>query len=484
MRRPTVPSLRTILALLAGSVGATVAAPAEAAIVTLRVNTLADSDLSTHCMGGTSTCTLRAAFRIADQRPTDDFDVILDVATTDSAPYAVNSSALTLRRGRVEVFTPTGLPSKGIIDARSQSWRVIEVTGDTGFFPSLDLRGVTIRNGRVGDEEGGGGIRVGARAFVGLADSVVEGNVAGIGAGIAVETSASVNIINTIVRNNKIRASEQGTCGTGFFTVAGGLSLNGRAMILSSTFENNAACRGAGIMVSGGNLTMENSTLRGNRADIVGGALFVTGGTSSNAITLRFNTISLNEAARVHPSNQFAYGGGIAIRSFPGSLILSGNVIAQNKLVTVDTRIAGPEGVKTGGIDCLIEGATPLFDTFGNFFGTVGSTNSTNVVASIPIAGTMVRLSDCVPFRKDSNAGRDGVQLNALLTYQDTSFANPFQSSYFTSTSAIITGDGFRKSSTSSGNHRCLSGDQRGRTRPTASSNVCDMGSIETGATF
>jgi hypothetical protein len=475
-RRPTA-----IAAAAAFGLTALAALDAQAAFVTLHVNSRADADGAAHCTGA-NPCTLRAAFRIAEAAPSDFHTVVLDVETSPGAPYVLDAP-LVLRRGRVEVLSASGLPARAVIDAQARGHRAFSVVPDAGFSPSLALEGVTVQNGRqlsTGQSGQGGGLLVTGNGTLALRDSIVQDNVSsGNGAGLASAGTASVHVSNTLFRRNRNHNVGTDGCGGGAFGSGGGIHAGGgtRLMVLSSTFDENAACRGGGIHAQSVALTVENSTFSRNRADTKGGGLLLESGEASKTVQLRFNTIADNVAGFTFPSNELAAGAGIFFRSVPSFVVLSGNVLAANRLNGQDGRLFTAIG--TPGYDCAIEGQTPPADSFGNFIGTMGS-GTTNRTGTVTLGGVATRVSDCVPLRTMSNAGRDGTRLDPRLTFVTSGIsASPFQTPFFTSANTIITNDGFRKTSTTSTRHFCLGGDQRAFVRPNASAGMCDIGSIE-----
>jgi hypothetical protein len=159
---------------------------------------------------------------------------------------------------------------------------------------ALTLNGVTVQNntGGNGGEGLGGAIYVGSGAVT-LNNSTLSGNAAqgGGGGAIYVNGGASATLINSTLSVNTAQAG-------------GGLYNDGTVTLTNVTFSGNTA-RGAdgvsgatglggAIFVGSGAVTLNNSTLSNNAAQVGGGgAIYVNGGASA---TLSNSTVSGNTA--------------------------------------------------------------------------------------------------------------------------------------------------------------------------------------------
>lgn len=175
--------------------------------------------------------------------------------------------------------------------------RVIELHGTD----TITFIGVTIANGKVG--QNGGGIGVGD-ATLSVIESSFSGNSGGSGGGIG-SSSGTVIVSGSTFSNNSAVVS-----GAGIHTQAG------TVVVSNSTFSNNSASvKGGGIGSPGGNVTVTNSTFSGNSADLGGGIWNNVLGT----LTVTNSTFSGNLAS--------TDGGGI-LNS--GTLNLSNTILANS----------------------------------------------------------------------------------------------------------------------------------------------------------
>ena len=153
----------------------------------------------------------------------------------------------------------------------------------------VTIAGVTIRNGFVTGESGGG-IRM-SSSTVSIEDSVVEENQTANNGGGIHNGFSTLNIARSTIRSN--RAGDTG----------GGLFVFGRTTIRDSTLSGNDAQEGGGIQNSD-QVTLINSTLSGNHAYGDGGGIY-----NSSETFLYNTTIADNDAN--HQSVMFGSGGGV-----------------------------------------------------------------------------------------------------------------------------------------------------------------------------
>jgi hypothetical protein len=149
-------------------------------------------------------------------------------------------------------------------------------------FSQLDLSGVTIRNGQV---QFGAGVYVGWRGRLEMRDAVVTMNHAQImGGGVHVECEAGAVLERVTITDNMAdeRGGGLGACGWTHLVDSsvsgnsapwgGGVAVNGRGRIESSTIADNTATDfGGGGVVNEGWLTVVDSTIHGNSASLGGG---------------------------------------------------------------------------------------------------------------------------------------------------------------------------------------------------------------------
>jgi hypothetical protein len=184
------------------------------------------------------------------------------------------------------------------------------------------LTGVSLRNGAVHPETGGGGGGVRNVGQLRLVLSVVEGNTSGGGGGL-LNFGGTLTIESSTIRGN----SASGTSGN-----AGGISNSGTLTIQDSTISENstlgptASSNGAGIGTFSGLVTLTNVTISGNKAFGNGGGIHQ--GPFADKLKLFNVTITGNEAR--------AQGGGISVHGLAPEPL--NTIIAANRAV-----VAGPE---------------------------------------------------------------------------------------------------------------------------------------------
>jgi len=261
---------------------------------------------------GTTACTVRAAVQEANALG-GSTRIVLPVGVSyllTIAGAGENAGAtgdLDVTAPLVEIAGPPtgGLPilDGGMLD------RVLDVA--TG--SSLTLSRVVVRGGKAPSGEDGGGVRMSSvyTASILTLDQVeISGNSAAFGGGVF--------MLSGIVVDSRIVGNTASLAG-------GGLTIDGSALVLRSTFagnEVNAAAAGGGSALYVGALTsdrvaIENSTLVENEflSGALGGAILVTSG----QIHLRNVTVARN----------FVIGGG-AIMSYSGKPVdLWSSIVAE-----------------------------------------------------------------------------------------------------------------------------------------------------------
>ncbi len=311
-RKPNVhPLSRAIAVTLAVGLGLG-AAQAQAATVT--VTSSADP-------GTTTTCTLRQAITTVNHGATASSDegncranytgslgsndtIVFD---TDTFP-AGGANTITLAGSRLAIsaaYLTIDASANGhvTVDANHASGVMIDTAAAGG---RLELRQLTLRNGKVtsadcGGYEQGGAVCIPDADLITKHGTIV-GNAAYHGGGIYSDTG-KVTLINSTLQGNTA-----GRSGGGIYTGDGNLRLVG------STVDNNSADYGGAIRSSDGDVTLVNSTLSGNTASW-GGAIHA----SSGSLILSNSTASGNTAS---------YGG--AIYSADASISLTNSTLAHN----------------------------------------------------------------------------------------------------------------------------------------------------------
>lgn len=179
-----------------------------------------------------------------------------------------------------------------VIDANSFD-RGIQIFGAG----HLVLSGITLKNGIVHPDTGGGGGGLNNSGVLHLVLSIVEGSSSGGGGGLF--NSGTATIESSTFRGN----SASGITG------AGGAIMNfGTMTIGTSTFTDNAtlgpsASANGGAISNVGDMAITNTTISGNRAYGHGGGIFQA--FTADSLTLRHVTITANEARLL--------GGGLSV---------------------------------------------------------------------------------------------------------------------------------------------------------------------------
>ncbi len=439
---------------------------------TLRVNNRADTTGTTFCSGSAaSPCTIRRVFELADQNPGEFFTVHVDVI----GRHFLNSS-LTLRKGTVHLIGNTNDASSMVIDGQN-THRIIAIRPDEGALPYLKVEKMSLSNGSSFDQ--GAGVYVGSKGSFDAQEAIISDNVSNLwGSGIFAGQDATVGLYRTRVERNINR--QIGACGGGVTSTGGGVaaSSGSRVDIISSMIRGNKACRGAGIWSAGtARLTMVNSTITENEADLRGGGIMLQGSSSnSTTVTLKFNTIVNNIVRFSGGSSELAYGAGLAVTDFNATLFLSGNIIAENRIPGPDSRVVN--AVKTAGFDCLFDSSNPTVNSYSNLLGTSGS-SSVRVTGPVTFGGTTRTLSDCQPLRSRSFAGIDSRRLSPKLSApQSAGGSGAVGLHVMVPASDSLVNNNFRNVSTAP-DHSCIFTDARSFLRPMFPMGVCDVGAVE-----
>src|SRR5690606_18672701 len=136
--------------------------------------------------------------------------------------------------------------------------RILDVQGSPGWTPVVAIKGLTIRGGHA-VSGGGGYIR---NAYLSLVNSIVRDNVSSSwGSGLYAGSNVQLILSNCLVRGNLNLQAQTNSCG-GVTAGGGGVAVNGGLLhSYKTTFMDNQACRGAGVAIYNGELSMESSTI-------------------------------------------------------------------------------------------------------------------------------------------------------------------------------------------------------------------------------
>jgi len=265
-------------------------------------------------------CTLRAA--IEESNATAGRQHV--VVPGGSGPYELTLGAITITQP-VDI-EGTGIPT---VDAGYRHG-IFQVNSTD----DMVLRGLRLERGDV--RQGGSGAFGGAlnitSSSVELLDSVVRDSVASNGGGIAVDDSQLV-IRRTIVQGNRAGREDVATDYIGGINqIGGGLaSVNSDLNIESTSFAENEAARGGGLMIAGaGHVDIANTAIVLNRSSSQGAGLLVYPNEGDGPdLHITWSTIARNEAGGSYGgSDRERAGGGIFASS--GELIIANSILAEN----------------------------------------------------------------------------------------------------------------------------------------------------------
>jgi CSLREA domain-containing protein len=221
----------------------------------------------------TRSCTLRAAIMEANAR------FAWDTINLPRGTFSLTISGLddTAAQGDLDITSSVTIngagPALTVIDASSiapQRDRVFDVhPGAELALNGLRITGGQLQSGFAGGDGGGirvhGGKDVQSAGDARLVNVLVNGNQAGVGAGIAVRANGFFSLADSTIDDNQ--ATSDG----------GGISVvDGLLMMWKSTVSRNTSGRsGGGIQYVGSWIIVENSTISMNTAATNGGGLFL-----------------------------------------------------------------------------------------------------------------------------------------------------------------------------------------------------------------
>jgi uncharacterized repeat protein (TIGR01451 family) len=312
---------------------------AMAGAATYTVDTSSDNGGLTACTDASNDCTLRGA--ISNANATPDSDVI-----TFAGSYTIilTGSTLTINdaatAGSLTITKSTGA-SNFVIDADYRpnhfvrGFRIL-VGGD------LTLNGVTVKNGgsRFFNEttKGGGGILNEGTLL--LTNSTVSGNEAEDGdgssdpsnkggGGIFNSTNAIMTLENTTVSGNRGDNGGGGIYNEGTLTLTNSTVSGNSVPLVSLRLLDLSTCFGGGGICNMGTLNLTNSTVRDNSVAFAGGG----GGITNRRGTLNLtNCAVVNNNGGIYPPNHPSGGGGGGISNLAGNLILVNVTVAGNSI--------------------------------------------------------------------------------------------------------------------------------------------------------
>jgi CSLREA domain-containing protein len=310
-------ALLALLSLVLSGVGSrpAQAAPArQGAGVEFTVDSIADdADADPGdgvCATSVGECTLRAAIEETNNLP-------------DAGTINVPDGIYNLSLGRLEIEDDLAIIGAG------QDATIVDGGGTDLVFAVLvgtvDISGMTIRNGSGEYPPGGGGIfNAGTLTLTNctISDNIQDGN--------------GIHSVGTLILTNCTVSGNVAPMGGGIYNESGTLT------VIDSTISGNIAFDGGGIYNdSGGTLTLDNSTISGNRATPYSGG----GIENSGTLTVANSTISGNTAdlggggisnsgvltitnSTINGNTSYDYSGGI--HNEAGLMMLTNSTISGN----------------------------------------------------------------------------------------------------------------------------------------------------------
>lgn len=246
-------------------------------------------------------CTLRAAVQQANAWPGEDYIVLPAGTYTLTITGTNEDAAATGDLDITDTLVISGAGQGGSIIDGGNLDRVFDIKAGA----AAEISGVTIQNGFV-QQQAGGGIRNLGRLT--LRSTTISDNTAA-GAGFqgitggglyhfaSSESSETLTLENVTVTGNSadstsLGAQPLGVSGGGIAIVAGKVSITGSTITGNEADTVNDIANGGGIYINDGDITIDSSTIAGNTAEQLGGGIANFG-----ALTLTGSTVSGNTAA-------------------------------------------------------------------------------------------------------------------------------------------------------------------------------------------
>jgi hypothetical protein len=368
-------------------------------------------------------CVPSTVMNLLDSGPGSLRQAILDTPSGGTVDFQSGlTGTIPLTSGELAIgqnLTITGPGANVITVSGNNASRVFDI----GASSTVAISGLTIANGNVVDDNGGG---ISNNGTLTVSDCIVRDNTAlddtgfdnnGNGGGISNNGTLAVSnstISNNSAQNNASFASSESS-GNG-----GGITNNGTLTVSNSTISNNSAQNNAffafledggdgGGITNNGTLTVSNSTISNNSAQNNAFIGFSEssgngGGISSNGTLSITNTTISNNSSQNNDFQSFASGNGGGISS-NGTLAASNSTIADNSL----------SGFFNAGSAISSVGSL-------NLSGTAISGNSGGTITVSYINGGTTTITDCSLTSNPS--GEACVEGNGSLTVTNSTIAD------------------------------------------------------------
>ncbi|MBX7102454.1 MAG: right-handed parallel beta-helix repeat-containing protein [Gemmataceae bacterium] len=301
--------------------------------------------------------------------------------------------------------------------------RVLKIdNGNTGTADTYTINGLTFTGGNVTTttvSDRGAGIGVGSEDVT-ITNCVINANTmtTGAGGGIACYESSALTVLkitNSSVTNN----SAAGNTGGVRFTT------NNTGTITNSLVTGNAAgATGGGIYAyRSASITLGNSTISNNRTNTSGAGVRLTGGSGAPVNASISNTsITGNTAATI--------GGALYSFDNPGTVVISGCLVANNRATGLGSDGGGLRfnGANSAAGTVRVENTTIAGNSAGEYGGgfSLGASYAGNVTISFStIANNIAEINGGGINRSGVNAGTTNVTIENTIVANNTSLAYP-----------------------------------------------------------
>ncbi|MBD2577233.1 right-handed parallel beta-helix repeat-containing protein [Oscillatoria sp. FACHB-1406] len=266
---------------------------------------------------------------------------------------------ITLTSGQLLIdknLTIDATAASGLTISANNASRVIDIASNL----NVTLRGLTIANGKttgVAIDGAGGGIRTGTGVTLNLQNSVVRNNFANGdgGGGLWASNDSNVTVTKTRFESNSTNGYQaQGSVGErggGAIAIGSNSSLN----VSDSTFTGNTGINGGAINTVLSTLTVSTSTFKGNDTTKggtfgpdtrgYGGAIYTDGGKKGIDDTMSITN------SRFDGNKGAGQGGALFLYAYPGgdSITLQNSTIISSYVAKDTQNLSLGGGIRIGG---------------------------------------------------------------------------------------------------------------------------------------